>query len=429
MSNLSVVRIGPTHDNVSCTILKNAILDHFHKKEQQQDAAAAAAKESKDSQQNNRTLATGGRFQVSNRYFKAKLLLESIEQDATQQQEQNAEEMKQSADGLFHKEDGIILVFDAAQSNPDLPMSMAASFDSLDSVHDNAMKTSAKNGELLRLVVGVTVQEHGAMEPWELRGKAYEQEYSRRIMWCLDRGYEYVEANLSAKGLTEGHDDRDKEGFARIVEAISGTVWSSAVMEPKKTKQLKASFTKERVAVQEKEKDMKNPYVPPDPSLLGQVQLETKVEEKQSLEEPSLSDEQRAELAKQALLKEDGINDDSKGNEDNVDDQYLPASRRSQQQAIPNKEQRAAEREQEKMFDQLEGALREAASIREMSQSGALSDEQRRQRAGDAAVLLMNLMTQMGMDDEDDVDEDNESIVDEDKPDEPQQQQSVTTSS
>jgi len=60
------------------------------------------------------------------------------------------------------------------------------------------------------------------------------------------------------------------------------------------------------------------------------------------------------------------------------------------------------------MFNHLDGALRQAASIREMSQSGNLSDQDRRQRAGDAAMLLMNLMTQMGLDDDEKDEDDDE---------------------
>jgi len=52
-----------------------------------------------------------------------------------------------------------------------------------------------------------------------------------RVTSCGAWIVEYVEADLSEKGISSGHDARDKEGFARIVEAISGTVWSSAVME------------------------------------------------------------------------------------------------------------------------------------------------------------------------------------------------------
>ena len=39
-----------------------------------------------------------------------------------------------------------------------------------------------------------------------------------------------MEVDLSEEGLRGGFDVREKDGFARVVEAIGGTVWSSAVM-------------------------------------------------------------------------------------------------------------------------------------------------------------------------------------------------------
>ena len=40
-----------------------------------------------------------------------------------------------------------------------------------------------------------------------------------------------MEVDLSEEGLRGGFFDvREKDGFARVVEAIGGTVWSSAVM-------------------------------------------------------------------------------------------------------------------------------------------------------------------------------------------------------
>jgi hypothetical protein len=44
--------------------------------------------------------------------------------------------------------------------------------------------------------------------------------YTRRVLWCLDHGYEYVQVDLMEYGRSIGHSDREKEGFARIVEAV-----------------------------------------------------------------------------------------------------------------------------------------------------------------------------------------------------------------
>lgn len=69
---------------------------------------------------------------------------------------------------------------------------------------------------------------------------------------------------------------------------------------------------------------------------------------------------------------------------------------------------RREELEQERALDALEGTLREANRLRELSQAGALSDDERRKRAGDAAMLLMDMMGKAGFGDDDD----DESLAD-----------------
>ena len=323
-SCISVVRLGP--DNVSAGMLRNAVLDFFGKKHG--DAPS------------------NDRLHVANKYFDAQIfLLASESSNSTTDQD------------LPLKEDGIILVFDAAQSNPDRPLlDAAASFGALGPVHDAAVAVGG--GDLLRLCVGVT---GGAMDATELRGQDYEKEYARRIHWCLDRGYEYVECDLSPEALLQGHDQRDKEGFARIVEALEGTMWSSAVM--KKRDQLKKSYQEDRQQLEQPSE-----YVPPDPSMLLN------------------NDQTREEQARQAIMEQSGIKEDGE------------SLSNGQENISPDQSQQ--DREQERMFDNLESALRQAASIREMSRSGELSDDDRRKRAGDAANLLMSLMMQGGLDDE-----------------------------
>lgn len=342
MSCISVVRLGPTDDNICAGMLRNSILDFFAR---QQGADAVPSNDT---------------FCVSNKYFDAQVLLRGIEESSNNDTTTTANVQQ----GAPPKEDGIILVFDAAKSNPDLVVDTAASFGSLGMVHDEAVKHGA--GDLLRLCVGVTI---GPMQAAELRGQAYEKEYARRINWCLDdgRGYEYVECDLSPEAIVQGHEAHDKEGFARVIEAISGTMWSSAVMNKTKKTALKQSYQEESAQIAEQEND----YVPPDPSML-------------------LGDEEaREERARQAILEQRGIEQEGQvqlGGQENEN----PAQNSQQQR----------EREQERMFDNLESALRQASSIREMSRAGELSDDDRRKRAGDAADLLMTLMQQAGVDDE-----------------------------
>ena len=78
-------------------------------------------------------------------------------------------------------------------------------------------------------------------------------------------------------------------------------------------------------------------------------------------------------------------------------------------------EGRRAELEEERNLNALESSLQEARRIRELSQSGQLTDDERRQRAGDAAALIYEMMGKMGFDT--DSDEDGEAEVKEEKAD------------
>jgi len=75
-------------------------------------------------------------------------------------------------------------------------------------------------------------------------------------------------------------------------------------------------------------------------------------------------------------------------------------------------EQRKFQKElvEERVFNQLDGAIKQVKNIREMSQTGSMSDDERRKRAGDAAMLLMDIMGQLDCDDDD---EDDSSVHDE----------------
>ena len=119
-------------------------------------------------------------------------------------------------------------------------------------------------------------------------------------------------------------------------------------------------------------------YVPPDPSMLLGSHHDD-------------DDQAREEQARRSILEQSGIEQETQGVQLPGQENVNPAEAQSQQQR---------QREQERMFDNLESALRQAASIREMSRAGEMSDDDRRKRAGDAADLLMTLMQQVGMDDE-----------------------------
>jgi hypothetical protein len=368
MASSSVLRLGPSGENVSATLLRNALVSYFEQKEKESSPSTPRTSAIDDK--------SGSTFTISNKYFNASVLLEEIGGSAAAAAA--AAPLEEEGDTTTTtttttKEDGVILVFDALHSNPDRSTAMsgrggATSFDSLSSAHQQAEDMDTC-GDLLRLCVGVSLT---SLSPEELRGKANEKEYARRILWCLDRGYEYVEADLSQEGQSKGHTDRDKEGFARIVEAIQGTVWSSAVMIENRTKELKASYQEESVALEKEEKpeEEENRYEPPDPSKWGP--------------QPTMEESLAQKLLDTSSNSESGLFLDS---EEKVGPEEMEQLRKNL--------------EVEQVFDKMEGVLREATRIREASKSGTLTDDQRRDRAGDAAMALVNLMGDFGFDDAD----------------------------
>jgi len=56
----------------------------------------------------------------------------------------------------------------------------------------------------------------------------------------------------------------------------------------------------------------------------------------------------------------------------------------------------------ERLFEQFESAIQKLARIWDISRSGQLTDNERCQLAGDAALMLMDLLGQMGHDENDD---------------------------
>lgn len=310
----------------SAQLLRTALVSHWKQQEPTKEEGETSADENK-------------LLPISNKYFNAKVLLE---------------DMEATMEANTTKEDAFILVFDMLASNPDRSGVPGTTFDSLQVVHDKAVANDTC-GDLLRLCVGVTLT---SLSPQEARGKKHEDEYSRRILWCLDHGYEYVEADLSQEGQSKGHDDRDKDGFARIVEAIQGTVWSGAVMKERQATKLQASYDEDADAI--KKQDDENPYVPPDPSLMA--------------------------------IPKDG------------EAPPLGSPSRS-----PEMERLRQEIDEDKVFDQMESVLREASRIREQSQCGQLTDEERRAKAESAALRLVDLMNHFGMEEGE---EDDNSIAD-----------------
>jgi hypothetical protein len=135
----------------------------------------------------------------------------------------------------------------------------------------------------------------------------------------------------------------------------------------------------DEVNKEEEEDPLNHAYCPPDVTKIGQVsdELQEKI------------DQERAENARNSLLADVEQSSEVESNyldkdEDEVNDDIVRRCRE--------------EFEQERAMDALEGSLREANRLRELSRSGTLSDEERRARAGDAAMLLMKMMGKAGFD-------------------------------
>jgi Alpha and gamma adaptin binding protein p34 len=395
MSHLSILRIGPFPDDNECAAkLRNVLVTYFQQTTTSQRSVVA----SHDSPQLGQSPTAQNQISISNRYFTAEVLFAEIGVESSSCLTGNVD-----AETKALSEDGLILIFDAELSHPKFATSMSASFDTMESIHDRAVDKGTA-GDLLRLCVGIgnsrIARNASSSADTSLSEKEYEQEYSRRVLWCLDRGYEYVELlDLSEESIRRGHDVRDKEGFARIVEAISGTVWTSVVMEPKAQIKLHESYVESRSSVLtsdftpdaegETPNDARlNLYQPPDPKIILS-----------DLADSDETDQEREEKARLALLA---------GASDEVDTGTEQADNGSSDFPAQKKEM-----EEERSLNALESSLREARRIRELSKSGELSDEERRQRAADAAMVIMNAMEKMGMyDDDEDDDEDSEGDVD-----------------
>ncbi len=344
MSCHSIVRMGPlkSDDGCNATLLRSSITNHF-----QNNAASTSSSSSREGDNK----IDQHRIAISNRYFDASVVFAGLMT--------STDDMITSTESFV--EDGIILVFDSSPT-----ASQDVCFDSLNVLHDNAEK-STDLGDLLRLCVGVSF----GPSPLADGSKASEEEYSRRVLWCLDRGYEYVEADMSPIGMESGHNERDKEGFARIVEAISSCMWSSHVM-------------KKRSAVASSSTDAGN----------GSVNTQSESNKLNNEDSTTLSvptnDSEREKAAVSKLME--GVDQD-----------------------IESKNKAEEIRQQEMAFHELESVIAAAKNIREASQNDSMSDEERRKLAGDTALQMMELFEKLGFDDGGDDDEEDNSLADSDE--------------
>jgi hypothetical protein len=406
MSCVSVLRIGPFPiDSDAAHKLREAIVKHLAVA--RTGTTTGTPGERVDTNIGIQLESPHYQFSITNRYFSANVRLAGIDEETSSNVNDPNTSTRTSDSAMSMSEDGMILVFEAERSHPKYATSITSSFDAMEPIHDHAMMRS-RCGELLRLCVSVgnnrVVQYNGSTQV--LSDKEYEDEYSRRILWCLDHGYEYVEVP-DLLDTSQGHDARDKDGFARIIEAISGTVWTSAIMAPNQQLTLQQSFAETRkdvnIVATTPPHNSSSLSLPPD-----QAVNDDGYEPPNPQDFPSATvdenDQERERKAHEALLAECI-------SETQTDDNTTAFAASNGTTAMTTEELK-----QERAMNALEASLNEARRIRELSKSGQLSDEERRKRAADAAMLIMKTMEQMGFnedDDDEEIDDDN-SLVDDD---------------
>jgi len=249
-----------------------------------------------------------GSINFNNKYFNAQVLVKKIKYD---------EDIEKDNQMI---EDGVLLLFD---------VSSPSSFDSMANAHVLA-ESNSQCGKLIRLCIGVKT---GTIVNDN-------EEYSRRVLWCIDRGYEYVEADLSKEGILRGHESREKDGFARICEAISSTMWSNALIYSK-------------INTLEVSDETPNDFQPEfhyveesNPDLNGSVKLSSNCG-------TMSTDKVNIDYDGKFSFGDMGVND-------------------------------------------LDQVIVEAKRIREESKNKKLSDNERKKRASDAAIMLMSVLDNMG---------------------------------
>lgn len=326
MSITSIVRMGgPPGNETSMDILRQALLSHFSNNTLNSKEDASQSPQLQPAQQS--------LLQLDNKYFTAFVKISPIEES--------------NETNILEQEDGILLV---------IPSTMTC-LESITEWHDDAQRKELA-GDSLRLLLATHVTANAPTRTT----KQYEEQYSQRVLWCLDRGYEYIEVDVTSEGLTRGFEDREKDGFARVCEAMSGTVWGSAIMKKKKKQQTVA-----RRVVQEETGSS---------SSLPQAQNHS--------EETAKHEEEKIEPQ--------------------IESKPSTAVSSPEPASPPPPAEEKEEKEGEEYLNNIEHIMKEAQHIRQASKKGELTDEQRRQRAGDAASMLMGLLDQMGFDDEDGVD-------------------------
>jgi len=318
----SILRIGGPGLSHELSILTRELSNHFEAKNKSHDI-----------------------FLIENKYFSARVRLSSLRTD-----HMNCDpSWREDTESI---EDGIMLVFPSATH-----------IDSLTEWH-NRITSMVDCGDNIRLCIS-TVLGSGCSD--DVTSKQDEEIYSQRVLWCLDRGYEYIEVDLTNEGLQNGFEKREKDGFARVVEAMFGTLWSSATMLKTHT-----STNHLDTSIDTQQKDTSSKHLGASEDTLRGSTAKNDI-----LPERANASVLRCKLSTdpQMQAKNQDISDNCKSESKSCD-------------------------RNETMLNSFDNALKEAKIIRNASRSGDLSDDDRRQRAGNAAEVLIGLFGQIGFDNE-----------------------------
>jgi len=321
---------GPLGSETSIDILKTELSNHFKPANDPSDDA--------DGSENGHLSS----LCIKNKYFTAQIQIIPFHNNDNDNNDSVPDQ----------KEDGILLIFPSTS----IPITQ---IEYLTELHNSVPDA----GDTLRLCISTSV---GTQHKTAMTEKEYEEQYAQRVLWCLDLGYEYVEVDLSEEGLTGGFDVREKDGFARVVEAMGGTVWSSAVMTEAKVK-ARRNIMECVSAVQEPDVGVG--------AIAGADDVSTDVST------DDVADANHSETCKKEVKEQatDPSLEQTKNEEEKKDEASMA------------------------IIDDIEQVMKEAKIIRESARNSEMSDDERRQRAGDAAEMLMGLLDSM------DFDEDGES--------------------
>jgi len=324
---------------------------------------------------------------ISNQYFDAHVLLQRLRTIVPSSTTASSEVTCGDDKSKDAEEDGIILIFHS--NNSANKEEISKSFNAV-SRHHRMAESSQQCGDLLRLCIGISKHDHmeshnssittGDEEESEGEEQRYkEEEYTRRVLWCLDHGYEYVEADLTEYGRSVGHSDREKEGFARIVEAVGNTVWSTAKMHLRKVRQLKSCYGADKNSIVESTSNidhaMTNSPVAITENNADVTVLSTTVENDDARQQQS------NEVMRTTETTEITINDDH----------YVPSSSNANHDCVENLMNLTEDLEEVKL-ESLEFLIQEANRIRDSARKGNISDDVRRRQAGEMAMRLLSVL-------------------------------------